>query len=74
MDTIIEIVSIQKINTSIFIYVILMGLGYLYSQLIEDLKQYGYSLLEDMLRRKLKPDIIFREHTIDYATYETVEV
>jgi ATP-binding cassette, subfamily B, bacterial len=55
---------------TMFIYLGLTVLGYLYTQLGQDFRQYSYDLLEDTLRNKLKPDIIKKEFSIDYLLFE----
>jgi ATP-binding cassette subfamily B protein len=56
---------------AMFIYLGLTVLGYLYTQLGQDFRQYSYDLLEDTLRNKLKPDIIKKEFSIDYLLFES---
>jgi len=50
-----------------------MGLGYFYTQLSQELKLYLYELFEDVLRNKLKPDIIKKQFSIDYLLFESTQ-
>lgn len=50
-----------------------MGLGYFYTQLSQELKLYLYELFEDVLRNKLKPDIIKKQFSTDYLLFESTQ-
>lgn len=50
-----------------------MVMGYFYMQFSEELKIYFYQLFEDVLRNKLKPDIIKKQFCIDYLLFESTE-
>lgn len=71
IDAALTIASPNPETMEMFIYLGLTVLGYLYTQLGQDFRQYSYSLLEDTLRSKLKPDIIRKEFSIDYLLFES---
>lgn len=71
IDAAMKITSQNSENMTMFIYLGLTVLGYLYTQLGQDFRQYSYDLLEDTLRNKLKPDIIKKEFSIDYLQFES---
>lgn len=71
IDAAMTIASPNPETMSMFIYLGLTVLGYLYTQLGQDFRQYSYDLLEDTLRNKLKPDIIKKEFSIDYLLFES---
>lgn len=52
---------------------VFMVMGYFYMQFSEELKIYFYQLFEDVLRNKLKPDIIKKQFCIDYLLFESTE-
>lgn len=71
IDAAITIASPSPETMAMFIYLGLTVFGYLYTQLVQDFRQYSYDLLEDTLRNKLKPDIIKKEFSIDYLLFES---
>lgn len=70
IDSAVTIASPNPDMMTMFIYLGLTALGFLYSQLEQDFRQYGYDRLEDALRNRLKPDIIKREYSIDFLIFE----
>lgn len=71
IDAAMTIASSKPESMTMFIYLALTVLGYLYTQLGQDFLQYSYNLLEDALRNKLKSDIIKKESSIDYLLFES---
>lgn len=71
IDAAMTIASPNPETMAMFIYLGLTVLGYLYTQLGQDFRQYSYDLLEDILRNKLKSDIIKKEFSIDYLLFES---
>jgi len=71
IDAAMKITSQTPETMAMFIYLGLTVIGYLYTQLGQDFRQYSYDLLEDTLRNKLKPDIIKNEFSIDYLLFES---
>ncbi len=74
IDAAMTMISLNPETMTMFIYLGLTVLGYLYSQLGQDFRQYSYDLLEDGLRNKLKPDIIKKQFSIDYLLFESTAV
>lgn len=74
IDASITIASPNPQIFSMFLYLGLTALGYLYTQLGQDFRQYGYDLLENKLRNRLKPDIIKKEAAMDYLLFETPSI
>lgn len=70
IDSAVTITSPNPDTRTMFIYLGLTALGFLYSQLGQDFRQYGYDRLEDALRNGLKPDIIKKEYSIDFLVFE----
>ena len=71
IDAAMTIASSKSETMTMFIYLALTVIGYLYTQLGQDFLQYTYDLLEDALRNKLKSDIIKKESSIDYLLFES---
>lgn len=71
IDSAMTIASPNPDTMTMFIYLGLTALGFLYTQLGQDLRQYGYDRLEDALRNGLKPDIIKKEYSIDFLIFES---
>lgn len=71
IDAAITIASPNPRIFSMFLYLGLTALGYLYTQLGQDLRQYGCDLLENKLRNRLKPEVIKKVVSMDYLRFET---
>lgn len=67
------ITSSNPETSKMFLYLGFTILGYLYSQVGQDIQNYSYNLLEDDLRRKLKPLVIKKIHLIDYLVFDFTE-
>jgi ATP-binding cassette subfamily B protein len=74
IDSAMTIASPNPETKTMFLYLGLTVLGYLYTQLGQDFRQYSYDLLEDNLRNQLKPDIIKKEYSIDYLLFESTSM
>ena len=74
IDAAITIATPNPQTFSMFLFAGMTALGYLYTQLGQDLRQYGYDLLENKLRNRLKPEIIKKEAFMDYLLFETPSV
>lgn len=73
IDSAMTITSLYPEISKMFLYLGLTILGYLYSQVGQDIQNYSYNLLEDDLRRKLKPFVIKKIHLIDYLLFDSTE-
>lgn len=73
IDAAMKVISANPENGTMLIYLGLTVLGYLYTQLGQDFRQYSYDLLEDDLRRKFKADIIKEQFSVDYLLFEATK-
>lgn len=70
IDAAMTVTSLHPEIKTMLIYLGLTVLGYLYTQLGQDFRQYSYNLLEDDLRKKFKAQIIKEQFSIDYLLFE----
>lgn len=70
IDAAMTVTSLNPEIKTMLIYLGLTVLGYLYTQLGQDFRQYSYNLLEDDLRKEFKAQIIKEQFSIDYLLFE----
>lgn len=70
IDAAMTVTSLNPEIKTMLIYLGLTVLGYLYTQLGQDFRQYSYNLLENDLRKEFKAQIIKEQFSIDYLLFE----